>query len=84
MDTEHVLTQDLWHLQASKEVIVYFITSLESDLLRGKIAFTRETKPSVEKAIEPRNSTFETSIERYFSLQYRKFVNNMNIFVYST
>jgi hypothetical protein len=50
--------------------IVYFITSLESDLLRGEIASMREAKPSVEKAIESRNSTFE--IEYYSSLQYRK------------
>jgi hypothetical protein len=51
--------------------IVYFITSLEG-LLRDEIAFTREAKPSVEKAIEPRNTTSEPSIEHYFSLRYRK------------
>jgi hypothetical protein len=51
--------------------IVYFITSLESDLLWSEIAFTREAKPSVEKAIERRNITFETSDEHYFLLRYR-------------
>jgi hypothetical protein len=53
-------------------LIIYFITSLESDLLRGEIAFTCEAKPSVEKAIKTRNSTFEMSIEHYFSLRHRK------------